>query len=90
MTGIDADGDGSADDFVDDGWGLGGGVIYRPAELPLGILIDAGWSSFDLDRSALREIDIDNGDVTIWNLSGGGIWSTRSNCRRSKTGSTAA
>jgi len=69
---------GTAGDFVDDGWGLGGGVIYLPAEWPVGILIDAGWSSFDLDRSALQEIDIDNGDVTIWNLSGGGIWSTRS------------
>ena len=70
--------EGAAGDAVDSGWNLSGGAIYRPTDWPVGLWTELGYNNFDIKGSILDQLGVNNGDVDIWSLTGGAIWSTQS------------
>lgn len=73
---------GEAGDALDDGWGLAGGVTYKPEGWKIGIPIELGFTENDIDRGFLESF-VDGpppdglaGDAQLWNLTGGVMWQT--------------
>jgi opacity protein-like surface antigen len=78
---------GDSGDFLDDDWTIGGGVLFWPADWPVGVSVDVNYLRLDLSGSALDSInsaidqDPDNdgaitgGDVETWQFALNGIWS---------------
>jgi len=81
---------GDYSDIVDDGFGLGGSVIYWPSDRPFGLQFDITYNDYDIGNSAIRAIndaieDIDDpafddisvtgGDISDWSFMFNGIWS---------------
>jgi len=65
-------------DIIDPGWSLAGGVTYRPQEWPLGVWGEVSYQQEDIRRDRLNEIGSSGGDMSIWSITGGGMWGTRS------------
>ena len=46
---------GNADDDLDAGWNISGGVIFRPMPAkPFGVRLDLGYSSMDANKNAIN------------------------------------
>lgn len=65
---------GNADDYLDAGWNISGGVIFRPKpDKPFGVRLDLGYSSMDANDDAISlgnaaDYLVDGGDMTMGNL----------------------
>ena len=68
---------GDSADAIDDGWTLSGGAVFRPDPWPIGISFGLEYSEYDLDREIVEFFEGSGGDVEIWALTAGGMWSTR-------------
>jgi len=69
---------GDADEVLEDGWNISGGAIYKPEGWPIGIIMELGYQQFDIEREVVNALDAEGGDMDIWTVTGGGIWSTKS------------
>jgi hypothetical protein len=73
---------GDTDEVLKDGWGLNGGVTYKPGSWPVGIILDLAYSDYNLTREALTDDTgqriASGGDADIWSLTGGAIWAPTS------------
>lgn len=72
---------GDAGDAIEDGLWFVGGAAYYPEQWPVGILLELGYSNYDIRSDALEPIQppeerID-GDVTVWSLTANAVWSPR-------------
>jgi hypothetical protein len=68
---------GDAGDVLEDGWTISGGATFKPGEWPLGIVIEGGYSGFDMTRSALDYFESSGGDADVWSLTTGAVWATK-------------
>ncbi|MDX1384039.1 MAG: outer membrane beta-barrel protein [Thermoanaerobaculia bacterium] len=77
---------GDAGDVLDDGWSLSGGATYWPETWPVGLVLEADYTEFDISNSAIRSINdaiddaggegtITGGDLDAWSLTVNGTWS---------------
>jgi len=72
--------EGGAADYLDDGWNLSGGAIFRPApDKPFGIRVDFGYSTMDANDNAISlgnaaDYFVDGGYASIWNLTAEALW----------------
>jgi hypothetical protein len=69
---------GDAGDALDDGWNASGAAIYKPEAWPVGIIMELGYQQFDLSQEVIDAFESSGGDADIWTVTGGGIWSTKS------------
>jgi opacity protein-like surface antigen len=69
--------EGDAGDVFDDGWTISGAAIYRPETWPIGVIMELGYTQFDIQNDVLSALDVQGGDMDIWSVTGGGIWSTK-------------
>jgi opacity protein-like surface antigen len=69
---------GDAGDALDDGWNISGAAIYKPEAWPVGLILELGYQQFDLSRDVLNAFEAQGGDMDIWTVTGGGMWSTKS------------
>lgn len=69
---------GDFDDLAKDGWEINGGATYKPAEWPLGIIIDLAYNDWNMEREFLDRAEASGGDATAWSLTGGGVWAPTS------------
>jgi opacity protein-like surface antigen len=65
------------DDFFDGGLGVDFSVIYMPRRGHFGAWGGLGYAGLDVNDETLELIGVNDGDMRIWSLQGGGIWSTR-------------
>jgi hypothetical protein len=74
---------GSADDKVDGGWNLSGGMIFNPnPSKPFGLRIDLGFNDWDANQSTINDANsvgdglgyVDGGYATIWSLTADALW----------------
>jgi opacity protein-like surface antigen len=76
---------GEAGDALDDGWMLNGGATFRKQNWPVAFVAELGYSDFDIADEALIGEDedgdpvrlADNGDVSVWSITGDVMWSTK-------------
>ena len=68
---------GDLSELADDGWTVGGGATYYPSTWPVGISMGLDYSAFDMTRQA-KDYFESNGEVDIWQVTGGVTWSPRS------------
>jgi hypothetical protein len=72
--------EGRAGDYLDDGWNISGGVIFRPApDKPFGVRLDLGYSSMDANSTAIEAataqgLRVDDGYVSLGNLTAEVLW----------------
>ena len=80
---------GNFGDIVDDGFSLAGGATYWPEDWPVGIVLEMGYSEYDISSSAIDAIneEIDNsggtGEITggwasSWSVTANLTWSPSS------------
>ena len=66
--------EGTADDYLDGGWNISGGVIFRPRpDKPFGVRLDLGYSSMDANQNAINlgnaaDYFVDGGYMSMGNL----------------------
>jgi len=71
---------GNADDFLNAGWNISGGAIFRPMpDKPFGVRLDLGYSSMDADNAVLSgtipgSFLVDDGYVSMGNLTAEFMW----------------
>jgi hypothetical protein len=65
------------DDFFDGGLGVEFGAVYMPRRGHFGAWVQAAYSGLDVNDETLEIIGVSDGDMRIWSLTGGGIWSSR-------------
>ncbi len=71
---------GNADDYLDAGWNISGGVIFRPMPAkPFGVRLDLGYSSMDANQNALNlgiaaDYLVDGGYMSMGNLTAEFMW----------------
>jgi hypothetical protein len=68
---------GDAADSIDDGWTISGGAVFKEDQWPIGISFGLEYSEYDLDREIVDFYEGSGGDVEIWGLTAGGMWSTK-------------
>jgi len=69
---------GVADEFFDGGLGFEFGATYMPRRGHFGAWVGTAYSGLDVNDETLELIGVNDGDMRIWSLQGGGIWSSRS------------
>jgi opacity protein-like surface antigen len=68
---------GDMSDVAKEGWTLGGGFAYYPNDWLVGLTGEIAWSDHGIQREILDAFESSGGDVTIWSLTGGVVWSPR-------------
>jgi len=69
-----------AADYLDDGWNISGGVIFRPLpDKPFGVRLDLGYSSMDANNNAVSlgnaaDYLVDGGYMSMGNLTAEVMW----------------
>jgi hypothetical protein len=72
--------EGKADDYLDGGWNISGGVIFRPMPAkPFGVRLDLGYSSMDANNNAVNlgnaaDYLVDGGYMSMGNLTAEFMW----------------
>lgn len=72
--------EGVANDYTNGGWNISGGTIFRPnPSAPFGIRVDLGYSYNEANSHALNTANssglrVDDGYMSIWNLSAEGLY----------------
>ena len=66
------------EEFFDGGLGLEFGATYMPRRGHFGAWMGTAYSALDVNDEMLQTIGVSDGDMRIWSLQGGGIWSSRS------------
>lgn len=72
--------EGRAGDYLDDGWNISGGAIFRPRpDKPLGIRVDLGYSTMDANANAIaaataQGLRVDDGYMSMGNLTAEILW----------------
>jgi hypothetical protein len=72
--------EGGAADYLDAGWNLSGGAIFRPRpDKPFGIRVDLGYSTMDANNDAIAlgnaaDYFVDGGYASLWNLTAEALW----------------
>jgi hypothetical protein len=78
--------EGDAADALDDNFAINGGVLYWPAEWPVGLQVDLGFSNFSVSNEAVSAINdaiasdpnnsgrVTDGEIDDWQLTVSGIW----------------
>ncbi len=71
---------GNADDYLDAGWNISGGAIFRPMpDKPFGVRLDLGYSSMDANNNAINlgnaaNYLVDGGYMSMGNLTAEFMW----------------
>lgn len=73
---------GEANEWVQDGWNISGGVIFRPnPSAPFGVRFDLGYSYMEANSKAINtanagsgQLRVDDGYMSVWNLTAEGLW----------------
>jgi hypothetical protein len=72
--------EGRAGDYLDDGWNISGGAIFRPKpDKPFAIRVDLGYSSMDANSNAIEAataqgLRVDDGYMSMGNLTAEIMW----------------
>jgi len=69
--------EGAAGDALDGGWNINAGAAYNPDDWPVGLFAELGFNTFDVNRRTTETLEATDGDVDIWSLTGGFLWTTR-------------
>ena len=71
---------GVADDYLDGGWNISGGVIWRPAPAkPFGLRFDLGYNWWDassgvVNAAQAQGLRVDDGGGSVWSLAADAMW----------------
>ena len=71
---------GIADDYLDGGFNIAGGVIWRPApSRPFGLRADLGYDWWDASNKAVQlalanGLRVDGGSASMWSLTADALW----------------
>jgi opacity protein-like surface antigen len=68
--------EGSLDEEFDSGWNIAGGAMFKPVEYPVGLFAELAYNTMDMKTSAANSQGVNSGDMDIWSLTGGIIYST--------------
>lgn len=68
---------GIIDEFFGAGFTFAVGGTYQPKRSPVGAWAELGYNGFDVSDAILEQLDVGSGDMRIWSLSGGFLWSIR-------------
>ena len=72
--------EGHAADYLNDGWNISGGAIFRPRpEKPFGVRVDFGYSTMDANNKAVNALaakgfQANDGYMSMWNLTAEALW----------------
>ena len=72
---------GDASDFFDNGWNFTGGATYKPETWPVGVFVEGAFNRFDAKNNLTEALGVGSGDMDIFSITGGGIWSTKTQGR---------
>ena len=71
---------GRAGDFLNDGWNISGGAIFRPApDKPFGVRLDLGYSDMGANNEVINvananTLRVDDGYVSMGNITAEALW----------------
>ena len=71
--------EGNAADYLNDGWNISGGAIFRPRpERPFGLRVDFGYSDMGANDATIAGAPagyrVDGGYMSMWNLTAEALW----------------